>query len=426
MAGSKVSDFGQSLNRRKNMNGIYDYREKSISEILIALAYCFFVVVKIIDVAQVDSTFLTIVVKVASYISFFVLMVSFALCYSFSRRFLITSVIVLPIGFLSAVMSGELSSVFLVALFMLSGYLVKTDYVIKCYIIIASVVVGGIVLLFCLGILPYEYTNVGGRFRLKMGFEYTTYLANFFFHILLAYCAVKKKNIGIVETIVILIINYVIMALTDTRAAFASVLLLIFLLWMVKAVPFLFETKLFKVGMIISMPIFAVTSICTALFYNGSISWMSEINEIVTGRLFLGNKAINMYGISLIGQPIEWNTDYVMDWQRDFQFVDSSYLNIALNFGILLLVIIVFGFTYLMFKAMKEKKYVLCIAILMLGLHSLSDPQLFELRYNPFLIYIGTTFISGIIPLGFTYSMRKTHEKKKLDLRKKDVHCSSL
>ena len=44
-------------------------------------------------------------------------------------------------------------------------------------------------------------------------------------------------------------------------------------------------------------------------------------------------------------------------------------------------------------KALEEQKYILCIVLIMLAVHSFSDPQLFDLKYDPFLILIGTAIL---------------------------------
>lgn len=82
------------------------------------------------------------------------------------------------------------------------------------------------------------------------------------------------------------------------------------------------------------------------------------------------------------------------------------------------MILVVFGFVFLSKRALKEKQYVLCIALIMLAVHSFSDPQLFSLQYDPFLILIGTAvFRKAPLPLKtmvyFNYVENVQQKKKK-------------
>ena len=69
-----------------------------------------------------------------------------------------------------------------------------------------------------------------------------------------------------------------------------------------------------------------------------------------------------------------------------YNYVDCAYLNILINYGVIVLLILCIGFMFIG-KGVKEKNT--CIVIIFLAIHSITDPQLIELMYNPFLLLLG-------------------------------------
>ena len=116
--------------------------------------------------------------------------------------------------------------------------------------------------------------------------------------------------------------------------------------------------------------------------------FLDELNRILTSRLQLGWNAINIYNINLFGQKIEWvnETQYLSEIQ--YLYVDSSFLNILLNYGIVLLFLILLSF-YLLGKLNFTKNLSYLIAISMIGIHSMFDPQFLLIMYNPLIIMPG-------------------------------------
>ena len=101
----------------------------------------------------------------------------------------------------------------------------------------------------------------------------------------------------------------------------------------------------------------------------------------------------------------------------EYFYVDSSYVNIALTYGMVALIFIVLCFAILNYKAFKKGNYKLCIIFAFLALHSFTDPQLLELKYNPFLIILLAAFIPSmekVLTIGLkNETIMNTVKKKK-------------
>jgi hypothetical protein len=213
---------------------------------------------------------------------------------------------------------------------------------------------------------------------------------------------IKKKNIGIKDTVMIAILNRIIYQLTDTKAVYFEIYLLLLLLWGLRIAPTIYKSRFFKIGTLALMPVLATLSIWLSYIYTTANYALLFLNKLLNTRLSLGHLALERYGLTWFGSETAWVTGrYGIERTEAYFYVDSSYLNIALSFGMVTLVLVVTGFFILNRKALAEHQYVLCVVLIMLAIHSFSDPQLFDLKYNPFIILAGSAFLrKEALPIG--------------------------
>lgn len=297
----------------------------------------------------------------------------------------------LLICILISITSTNYKYVIPIAAYVLAGSNINSETLIKtafCAIVSMMIIT---VVSSLIGILPLEYTVSSDRMRYSMGFLYTTYLANYFFHALLMWLFIKKKCPNIVETLVILLINYTIYWLTVTRAVYYETIILMICCWIVRFIKKNIDESKLRFVFIGSYIVCAIFAIVIQINYDSNSMWMAFLNIILSYRLSLGHNAYSRYGISLFGQQVDWAT-YNRTGSTAYFYVDSSYLNIAINYGIIWLIVLLVCFTFLMKRYVKEKKIYRCLALLLLAIHSISDPQLYSLVCNPFLFLIGNLF----------------------------------
>ena len=77
----------------------------------------------------------------------------------------------------------------------------------------------------------------------------------------------------------------------------------------------------------------------------------------------------------------------------DYLYVDSSFVNILLHYGVILLIIIWFSYYQLIKREYFNTIEMLVFVVLII--HSMFDPQFFELMYNPLLLLIGVSWTMG-------------------------------
>ncbi len=286
----------------------------------------------------------------------------------------------------------------LLALLMICGCSLRTNKLLTMYFLSISAVLAACFLLWRAGILRNEFSfGLNGTRHYYVGFTYFSYFQNHFLNAVLVYFAVKKKPIDLIETAVILLLNYYFNILCDTTAPYLFIYVLILLLWMLRFFPKIFGTKIFYYAVILMPFICAVLIVLLSFFYTARNPYLAWLNETLTGRLSLGREAINRYGIPLFGSDVEWKVG--ADIARkggNYFYVDSSYLNNIITYGLVITALMMGGFSLIGRKMFKEKKYVICIVLLIMAVHGFSDPQFFSLKYNPFIVYIGAAYASTI------------------------------
>ncbi len=302
------------------------------------------------------------------------------------------------------------------------GGLIDWKKSIRVFFIIASCSVAIVLILYSTGVFYPEYIGRSGEdtVRLYLGFIYTAIPANFYFHIVLAYFFLKKGAINLLETIIVLVTNYLLFKYTDTNAVFYGILALVIILWIYRFFPQIFRLKYLKILSIVIVPALAVAVIALSYMYTPMSPTLTKLDKILNTRLALGHEAIEKYGIHLFGNNVTWSNytgRYGENVYEEYFFVDSSYLNILITFGIIILIIICVGYALVGKKLFEKKHYMGCIIFILFAIHCGTDHHLFEVRYNPFLVLIGFVFINkGLILKRGISTMNSNFIKKEREI----------
>jgi len=252
------------------------------------------------------------------------------------------------------------------------------------------------------------------RSRHYLGFTWTTTAPILFFYIILQYLYICDFQLTFPKFIVFMIINIWLFVMTNTR--FAFVLLLITLVFaLLYNYTFIKNIRLEKLKwlFILAPELIAGFSIGLHAFYDSNSETWNTINNFLTGRLQLGYDAINEYGYSLFGHDITWGGNglrsQVGEGGMIYNYVDCSYLQILLQYGLIFLVLVLLAYSIIMWKAIKEKRYSACWIILVILVFAITEPRLISREFNPFILLLFT---------------KAEQDTKKLSERHK--HCVSV
>ena len=250
-----------------------------------------------------------------------------------------------------------------------------------------------VVLLSRIGIMEdHLFGRNSDRIRHGLGFSWTTTGPILYFYFMLGYIYLRKEKFGVGEAILLEIINILFYQLTDTRMAFMlSTLFLIFF-----SVQNLNRRRWRKLSKLKGFYLLIPTALCilafvSAIYFNQNQHTFAAVNKLLSNRLMLGHQAIKQYGFTLFGQPIKWmgySIKHPMLADSQYNYVDSSYLQLALNYGMLLIAVVVAMYTYGIYKAIRQQDYYLVFIYLFVLVFALTEPRLMNFAFNPFPLMI--------------------------------------
>ena len=278
-------------------------------------------------------------------------------------------------------------------LFILAARKIDKDALLKFYVIVVSSLCLFVLFSCAIGILPDKIAYYTTRFdRHTLGFVYTTYTPNFHLHLSLIIVYLLRDKIKNWHIFVIFLSGLLIFRFTATNSAMFCIGLLVLILFIYRKSKFNVNGTFFKIGAIVLYPILAMVSIALTINFKLSNPIMLALNSLLTNRLYYGHNAYEMYGIGLLGNRIEWNVGLGYDASKEYLYVDSSFMNIALVYGVTVLIVVIAAFTWLLYYASKSNSAVLYIVLTVLGVHSMWDPQLFDLKFDGFMFLLTDFF----------------------------------
>ncbi|BDR53396.1 hypothetical protein KIM372_13030 [Bombiscardovia nodaiensis] len=111
------------------------------------------------------------------------------------------------------------------------------------------------------------------------------------------------------------------------------------------------------------------------------------INQLTGSRLSLTLKALETYGLNFFGSNIEWTGAGLSDKGtvnnfNAYNYVDSSFVKVCMDYGVIFGIIIVLAFTALMVVSSRKREYLLVFVLLILGLHAFVDNLFLRMCFN--------------------------------------------
>lgn len=260
------------------------------------------------------------------------------------------------------------------------------ERVLKIYCFIVMIILITTISSWMFGLLPNEV--IYGRSYL--GFRYCTYAPNYLLSFVIAYCAGYKNKTKPFFWLLLLLLNTILFIKTQTSSAFFFIIILFFLHHIQKNRTTInsFLEKIKKPIILLAF-ISAFFILGLQLLYNSHYTegTFVKINELVNTRLKMGKIAMERYKIGPIGQNVQWHTHTSSDETlEEYFYVDSSYLQILIQYGIIPLTAVCLLFAFFIKKVYIDKRYFLLLSAIVLLIHCIFDPQLLSFRYDPLII----------------------------------------
>lgn len=365
-------------------NGVYWYRD----EIIYGFVCTLYTIIQMLSLmawyTMSESPVPAMLIKYIRY-------VCYALCMAVlldklrTRKFFgVVCILCFPLAVGAAYADNK--NILYIVLFVLAAYNVRSEWIIKFNFYIKTLMLFITVMMAKCGLLLNHIFANRGANRQGLGFAWTTYSPIMFFFISLEYMYLRKGKMKLAEYIILEGVNIWLYIMTNTTMTFALSTLAIVLFAIGGNSEAIVRFTLKLKGLIISSPfIIAVFSIFIHAAYKKESAFWVKFNSFLHDRLKLGFNGIQEYGITLWGQKIKWIGNGLYDRpDAKYNYVDCAYLQILLQYGVIILVIVLALYSMILYKAYKAKEYGLIWIIMFSLLLCITEPRLTALIFNPF------------------------------------------
>ena len=135
-----------------------------------------------------------------------------------------------------------------------------------------------------------------------------------------------------------------------------------------------------------------------SLEYDSSAFWMYRLNGLFSNRLALGHDAFRRYSVNLFGQYIQMHgLGGSPEGVADYFFIDSSYLYILFQYGIVFTVMVLGVFVISSAERMDDSVFL--IVLLLVAVNASTAHHLTHIQYNPFFMALFASFKNTSSPL---------------------------
>lgn len=282
-------------------------------------------------------------------------------------------------------MNTDRWSILDIGMLILGAKNVKFINIAKVYRAVASFTLILIIMMFLCGIIDENLFYRGSIARHSFGFIYATDLAALVFYILLSdlYIAKSENKIMFYRYIIYIILSMLIYFLCDARLGTICILMLI------PADIYInhSERNLMKIEKFLltySVPIFTVLMITITRLYIvfPTNSILEKLDSLLSYRLYYSKMGVLLYGYKLYGQKIEMRGA----GSEHYFYIDSSYMNIALIYGVIVLLLVCFIFVSISRKKVNNGEILLPVIILLIAINSFVGQQMLDIAYDIFLL----------------------------------------
>ncbi len=265
-----------------------------------------------------------------------------------------------------------------------------------------------------LGIITNLVWNVEGRnIRISFGFIYPTDFAAHIFFMVLCYWYIRGERFHCIEAGITAVLGGFVYLFCEARCSTLMLLLLSLVMFysQFRHIRSKKRNMEYQMCSVLSSLLVFVPLMCSAfihffsMFFTAGVKYMQGFNKLISGRLSLAKKAIDIFGFQLWGSDIPMVGNGSKEtYASKYFYVDSTYLQLSLLYGVVFLTLILIVFLLVGEQARKRKDWILLWIIALASIHGVIEQHLIELEYFPFLF---AAFAD------MSRSKKKRHGKKK-------------
>jgi len=273
------------------------------------------------------------------------------------------------------------------------------DKLVKIALKVISVAFVIIISLALLNIIPDWLYNRGKIVRHSLGFRYATDAIGVYLTIILMYFYIRRDKATIYELLVLETINVLLYGLTDGRTSFIliSVILFAMLIARFKFIKTIFHKK--YIQKTLKIVCYSLTIVLFIFFhvmvylYSNNIDFAKNFDKLVSGRINYTLKSYENYKVTIFGQEIDWKgwgghgyLDVDSNEKFKYNYVDSSYPRMVLDYGVIVSGIIFLVYTLALLKCYRKKNYWLMMTLLFIVVWCFIEQNIINIWRNVFIL----------------------------------------
>lgn len=252
-----------------------------------------------------------------------------------------------------------------------------------------------------LGVIENFYLEINGRTRQCLGFRYTLLPPAILCNIVMLTILIRKESIWISELVLFLVISLWMYVVTQSRLSVLMNLVLLAVAALYKlGMGTIEKHRILSWLMAFSFVILAALCIWATFAYNEKTAWMRSLDSLLNHRLYYGRQSLDLYGVSLFGQKIEWvgaglDQNGQMIAGR-YLYVDCFYVMVLQRYGILFTILMLAALTAAAVTALLRGDRFLLLVLFFMALHCVLDDLFLYPFYNSLWFALSWIFGSGL------------------------------
>ena len=146
-------------------------------------------------------------------------------------------------------------------------------------------------------------------------------------------------------------------------------------------------SRIVQAGAAVAVPLAAAAIFVLSTLYGNGNAFAIRLNQMLHNRLRYTYEGISSIGISMIGKMVEivGASAPGIGKSESYNFLDNSYVQIAVCYGMIAALIILGIWSYILFRAIKAGNRRIILVMIVIAVHSFEEHHFFDIAYNPLL-----------------------------------------
>ncbi|MCD8054013.1 MAG: hypothetical protein LUF00_08205 [Lachnospiraceae bacterium] len=261
----------------------------------------------------------------------------------------------------------------------------KWTNILKFTLVAFLAFIGGIILLSLTGEISTVESYRGDKLRLSLGFSHPNSFAMYLLCVIFMWVLLRFEHLRIYDYVVWGAIAAFTWWGPNSKATTFSILLLMFLVWILKRWgTYLLKNNLVRGACLCMYPLMALFSFLGSYFYQKDNVLCTKVDKILfTGRLGYAHEFLLKYPITLFGQKIKLIGSLVAQQKGTTAYIlDNFYMRTLINSGVIAFILMLVMFVFLTHRAIQMNDKGMLAVLMIMAVYSVYENYFNRVGFN--------------------------------------------